>query len=544
MANDAARTSGGRAAAAAVLVAALALPATADASLTALTTAHGARGAAVARVVTVARLSPLTGGRGLKFAGQLGTLGFGGDGFSAESAQFSNPRGLAVDARGNLLIADSTNSRIRRIDTTPTHVITTIAGNGSVGFATENAPATSSPLPLIASSVAAGAHGDVYLTTGFEAGANAPVYRIDAAGRIHRFAGAASFIGGYAGDNGPASAALTDGAAGVATDAVGNVYIAEGFRIRRVNAAGIISTYAGGASEGFSGDGGPATAAKLERPTAVGTDPHGNVYVATGNRVRKITPAGIITTIAGTGVAGFSGDGGRAIAARLSFPSAVVADGAGNVYIADAGNQRVRAVTAAGGISTVAGSSKPNAFNLYGPITETRLTAPDGLALDARGDLFISDSGAEIIRELQPPLTPAAAGRCTKAAARQLVERQHLGGFTGFTPEPIAKVLCGSFLGRHSRAMIVELSRETCLPAGGWVVFRKVGRSWRRVTAVHGLFAFVFRHGTRGFTEEIPNARKNEPICTTRRWLGRNWRWNGKRLVHGRYHRVRAPTHV
>ena len=149
-----------------------------------------------------------------------------------------------------------------------------------------------------------------------------------------------------------------------------------------------------------------------------------------------------------------------------------------------------------------------------------------------------------MIRELQPPLTPAAAGTCTKAAAAQLVERQHLGGFTGFTPEPVAKVLCGPFLGRHSRAMIVDAEPRDCLPAGGWVVFRKVGRSWRRATAVLGLFAMVFRHGTTGFIEEIPNPRKNEPICLTNRWLGRNWHWNGKRLVHGRYHRVRAPTHV
>ena len=149
-----------------------------------------------------------------------------------------------------------------------------------------------------------------------------------------------------------------------------------------------------------------------------------------------------------------------------------------------------------------------------------------------------------MVRAVDPPLSAAAAGQCTRRAARQLVERAHLGGFTGFTAEPVAKVLCGPFLGRHSRAMLVSLSRETCIPAGGWVMYRHVGRSWRRVKASLGLFNMVFRHGATGFVEEIPNPRTTEPTCTTRRWLGRNWHWNGKRLVHGRFHRVKAPTHV
>jgi hypothetical protein len=194
-------------------------------------------------------------------------------------------------------------------------------------------------------------------------------------------------------------------------------------------------------------------------------------------------------------------------------------------------------------ISTVAGNSNQDAFNLYGPTTQTSLRLPAGLAFDARGDLFIADTFHHIIRELTPPLSSAAAGSCTKAAARQLIERARLGGFTGTTREPIAKVLCGPFLGRHSRTMIVELSRETCIPAGGWVVYRHVGAGWRRVKTSLGLFNMVFRHGGQ-FIEEVPNPRATEPICTTRRWKGRIWHWNGKRLVHGRFHRVPAPTTV
>ena len=199
--------------------------------------------------------------------------------------------------------------------------------------------------------------------------------------------------------------------------------------------------------------------------------------------------------------------------------------------------------TATGVISTVAGSRKSDAFNLYGPITETRLI-PTGLALDHRGNLFISDGANQIIRELHPPLSPAAAGTCTRAAATQLVERQHLGGFTGTTPQPVAKVLCGPFLGRHSRAMIVSLSRETCLPAGGFVVYRHVASGWHRVKTSLTLFGMVFRHGRTGFTEVHPLPGPNGVICTTHRWVGRNWHWNGRRLVHGHYHRVKAPTHV
>jgi sugar lactone lactonase YvrE len=494
-----------------------------------------------AAVAAAAPLSPLAGGRGVIYAGSLGDFDFSGDGGAADFAAFDFPSGLAIDTRGNLLVADSGNRRVRRIGTTRGHVIRTIAGNGTLGFATENAPATSSALPF-AGGMAVGPHGDVYLTTSFEDGASAPVYRVDPAGRVHRFAGVASSAAGYGGDGGPATAALVDRPTGVAADAAGNVYIAEGFRIRKVNPAGIVSTYAGGATEGFSGDNGPATMAKLERPQGVATDVHGNVYVTTGNRVRKITPAGIITTIAGTGTAGFFGDGGRATAGRLSAPLGIAADGAGNVYIADSNNQRVRAVNAAGLISTVAGGGK--FFTKYGPLTDTTLNGPAGLVLDARGDLFISDRANSVVRELQPRLTPAAAGSCTKAAATQLVERQHLGGFTGFMAKPVAKVLCGPFLGAHSHAMIVELNRETCTGAEGFVVYRHVGSGWRRNLTQLSLFGVVFRRGTSRFIEEHPLPGKDGIICTSRRWVGRTWHWNGRRLVHGRYRRVKAPTHI
>lgn len=142
-----------------------------------------------------------------------------------------------------------------------------------------------------------------------------------------------------------------------------------------------------------------------------------------------------------------------------------------------------------------------------------------GLAVDQRGDLFIADTPNQIIRELQPPLTGAAAGSCTMAAATQLVERQHLGGFTGFRPHPVAKVLCGPFLGRRTHAMIVALITEICTPAGGWVVYRKRGQTWHRV--LYNPIGAVLRRGRTRFTQNIADPRPSETLCTTRRWLRR-----------------------
>ena len=497
------------------------------------------------RAVAAARLAPLDGGRISPYAG-IGDSAFSGDGGPALFAELGAPFGLAVDRAGRLLIADSSNQRVRRVAPGKFGpVISTVAGSGIDGTAGDGGAAVHAQLHF-PGAVAAAPDGGFYIASQItEGNPNSPVRKVTPSGIITRFAG--TTVSGYGGDHGPALNALMDHPVGVAADAAGNVYITEGFRVRKVDPHGIITTYAGGATEGFSGDGGPAIAAKLERPGAIATDSHGVVYVVTGHRVRKITPNGIISTVAGNGTAALSGDGGPAVHAGLARPMSVAADGTGNVYIGDAATEIsgvVRAVDAAGRIRTIAGTTGPSPrFVNYGPATETTLL-PAGLALDGHGRLYISDAFHARVHALDPPLSAAAAGRCTKAAAQQLVERQHLGGFTNFTPHPVAKVLCGPFLGRHSRAMIVSLSRETCLPAGGWVVYRHVGAGWHRVKVNLSLFGMVFRHGTFGFVEKHPLPGKDGVICTSRRWVGRSWRWNGHRLVHGRYHRVKAPTHV
>ena len=191
--------------------------------------------------------------------------------------------------------------------------------------------------------------------------------------------------------------------ADIAFDNDGNLYIADEGKsnIRKVNAAGIISTIAGNGTYGFSGDGGPATAAQLYRPLGVAADDSGNVYIAdfVNQRVRKVNAAGIITTIAGTGTTGFNGDGGLASAAELNGPEGVAVDKAGNVYITDPGNRRIRKITA-GIITTVAGDSISGHTGDGGPATAAEIMTPSGVAVDSVGNIFITDQGKNDIRRV------------------------------------------------------------------------------------------------------------------------------------------------
>jgi sugar lactone lactonase YvrE len=268
-----------------------------------------------------------------------GTPGFSGDGGPATNARLAYPTGVAVDAAGNLYIADRLNSRVRKVSTSGT--ITTVAGDGSAGFSGDGGPATNAQLagPY---GVAVDAAGNLYIAD-FQ---NSRVRKVSTSGTITTVAGDGSF--GFSGDGGPATNAQLAGPNGVAVDAAGNLYIADinNHRVRKVSTSGTITTVAGNGTPGFSGDGGPATNARLRPPTGVAVDAAGNLYIADifNQRVRKVSTSGTITTVAGTGIYGFSGDGGPATNARLAYPSGVAVDAAGNLYIADQNNHRVRKV--------------------------------------------------------------------------------------------------------------------------------------------------------------------------------------------------------
>ena len=282
---------------------------------------------------------------------------------------------------------------------TGSNTITTVAGNGEPGFSGDGGPATAAKIYAPAA-LAFDVQGNMYIADPGDPNPNDRVRKVTPGGTITTFAGGGDVPGPGIGDGGPATLAELNVPEGVAVDGAGNVYIADrnNGRIRKVNTAGIITTFAGGGNPipPDVGDGGPATSARVALPDGVAVDGSGNVYIADRDqmRVRKVNAAGIITTIAGNGTQGDGGDGGPATSAQLRFPHGLAVDALGNVYIADYANQRVRKVSTAGIITTVAGTGaicSPNFVCGDGgsQATSATLQSPTGVALDAQGSLYI-----------------------------------------------------------------------------------------------------------------------------------------------------------
>ena len=339
----------------------------------------------------------LEGGIITTFAGS-GAYGFGGDGGLATAAAMGNPVYVASDSAGNIFVSDHENRRIRRVDAA-SGIITTVAGTGAAGFNGDGGPATEANLDS-PGGVAVDGAGNLYIADYL-----GNRVRMVAAGTgiITTIAGTGT--SGSTGDGGPATAAQLASPYTLAADAAGNVFIGllDDARVRRVDAAsGIITTVAGIGTAGFSGDGGLATAAQMDVLYGLALDGSGNLFVADlyNNRVRKVdATTGIIATVAGTGTRGFSGDGGPATAAALSFPLGLTLDGAGNLFVADYNNQRVRMVAAATGvITTMAGAGTAGFSGDGGPATAAALLYPYGLALDPAGNLYIADSENHRVR--------------------------------------------------------------------------------------------------------------------------------------------------
>ena len=326
-----------------------------------------------------------------------GEFGFSGDGGPAAAARLAFPYGVAVDSAGNVYIADVSNQRIRKVDSTGT--ITTIAGTGECCFSGDGGPAVEAELrrPY---GVAVDSAGNVYIADV----SNHRIRKVDSTGTITTIAGTGEL--GFSGDGGPAAAARLAFPYGVAVDSAGNLYIADtgNRRIRKIDSTGTITTIAGTGELGFSGDGGPAAAARLAFPYGVAVDSAGNLYIAdvSNQRIRKIDSTGTIITIAGTGELGFSGDGGQAVEAELRNPYGVAVDSAGNVYIADVSNHRIRKVDSTGTITTIAGTGELGFSGDGGPAAAARLAFPYGVAVDSAGNLYIADTGNRRIRKLTP----------------------------------------------------------------------------------------------------------------------------------------------
>jgi uncharacterized repeat protein (TIGR02543 family) len=330
-----------------------------------------------------------------RVAGTIGTSGYSGDGGPATSALLNNPCGVAVDTEGNLYIADAQNYRIRMVS--PGGTITTVAGTGVAGYSGDNGPATSARLSFPCA-VAVDADGILYIADGQR-------IRTISGGTITTVAGTG--VAGYSGDDGPATSAQLFNPTGVAVDTAGNLYIADSnnYRVRKVSELGTITTAAGTGTVGYSGDDGPATSAQINYPVGVAVDAAGSLYIAElyNHVIRKVSSGGTITTVAGTGVAGYSGDNGPAASAKLDKPSDVAVDMAGNLYIADYQNYRVRKVSAAGMITTVTGSGAPGFVGDNEPATSAALGYVSGLAVDSKGHLYLADQWFNTIREATLP---------------------------------------------------------------------------------------------------------------------------------------------
>ena len=378
-----------------------------------------------------------------------GPAGFSGDGGPALSAQLYAPAGLKVDALGNVFVADTSNQRVREI--TPQGIITTVAGNGQLDLSGDNGPATKASVyqPF---DVAVDPSGDLYISEasnfrirvvvkgiiseiagGGASFADGPatqaalispagivldgkgnlivavsgtrqVRTISAAGSITTIAGVSPTVS--FGEDVPATSAPLLGPWGIALDASGNLYISDNndSRVRQVNTQGLVTTVTGNGVFGNLGDNGPASAAELGSPQALAFDATGNLFISSGDAqtVREIQKNGTIVTYAGGNTGGFSGDNGPAIKAQLFKPWGLATDAAGNLYIADSGNNRIRRVDTSGTITTYAGTGTAGFSGDNGPALQAELFSPLQLAFDAKGNLYISDSGNYRVRMITP----------------------------------------------------------------------------------------------------------------------------------------------
>jgi len=321
-------------------------------------------------------------------AGTAGTVG-SADG-TGLAASFEYPEGIAVDASGNLYVADSGNSTIRKI--TPANVVSTLAGTaGTVGSADGTGSAASFDYP---EGIAVDASGNLYVADTY----NSTIRKITPAGGVSTIAGTA---GTQDSTDGTGAAARFNRPSGITVDSSGNLYVADSHNstIRKITSAGVVSTVAGTAEYYGSADG-TGTAASFSEPTGIAVDASGNLYVADtyNSTIRKITSAGVVSTVAGT-AGNYGSSDGTGSAASFSEPVGIAVDASGNLYVADAGNNTIRKITSAGVVSTLAGTAG-NYGSADGAGTAASFDSPEGIAVDASGNLYVADAGNNTIRKI------------------------------------------------------------------------------------------------------------------------------------------------
>jgi uncharacterized protein (TIGR03437 family) len=407
-------------------------------------------------VVSALALMPLLSfgqvpGYSLKTVAGGGAYNFGnnGDGGPATSAILSNPQGIALDASGNIYICEAESGgygRIRKVTTAGK--ISTVAGGGAIGaFVGDGGPATSATLstPM---AVAFDAAGNMYIADS----GDGRVRKVSTSGTITTVAGPGSTSGAI-GDGGPATSASFNNMMGLAVDASGVLYVADTYnnRVRKITLDGTINTVAGTGSSsalanGSIGDGGPATSAILASPTAVALDTAGNLYIADygHNLIRMVTPAGIISTVAGNGNRAFSGDGGLATIAALAGPTDVKVDSTGNLVISDNLNAMVRLVTS-GVIFDIAGYGTANKIWYPGEI------GPGGVAFGSAGEIFVACDG--VLYSLTPTGTTVSVppSIATASDGYTVFGASSFGAFLDLTPSGWTEIY-GSYLASTSRA--------------------------------------------------------------------------------------------
>jgi uncharacterized protein (TIGR03437 family) len=336
----------------------------------------------------------------------IGSPGYSGDGGAATAAGLDQPEGVAVDPSGSLYIADTFDNRVRVV--APGGIIQTVAGTGFSSYSGDGGSPTTAAL-FLPTDVATDSGGNLYIADY----GNSRIRQV-AQGKIQTVVGSNATTVIF--DQAPATTIRLNGPTGLAVDTSGNIFIAEGgigtgsglaegdFKIWKINGVGVVSTAAGNGIENYSGDGGAATAAQINTPSNMVLDAVGNLYIAdsANNRVRRISPGGVIVTVAGNGVAGYSGDGGPATSAMLNSPEGLAADADGNVYIADTKNNRIRKLLPSGTIIGIAGNGNAAFFGDGGPANSASIHAPEALYSAGGGHIYIADTGNQRIRELLP----------------------------------------------------------------------------------------------------------------------------------------------